>query len=142
MGIRDQDLENVGAVFATFYIKQTAGVDDLKDAQLEKAVIVTSNNTIGLATDGSKILGKLIDISFTDLESTINQKRLATVQIIGVMTLPITTTNPVVGNQVVGGASGTVKQSPVLTGYDPAGGNIARGFVLSVDGTSYCTLIL
>jgi hypothetical protein len=139
MGIRDQDLETTGAVYATFSIKQTAGVDDLKDQDLGKAVQITSGNTIGSATDGSMILGKLVDLSLTDAD---NGKRVATVQVKGIMTLPITTTYPVVGNRVVGGANGTVKQAPALTGYDPAGGNIARGAVIVVSGTTECTLIL
>jgi hypothetical protein len=139
MGIRDQDLEATGAVYATFSIRQTAGVDDLKDQDLGKAVQVTSGNTVAPASDGSMVLGKLVDLSLTDAD---NGKRVATVQIKGVMTLPITTTYPVVGNRVVGGANGTVKQAPVLTGYDPAGGNIARGTVIVVSGTTECTLIL
>ncbi|MFH0931112.1 MAG: hypothetical protein V1890_04155 [Candidatus Zixiibacteriota bacterium] len=139
MGIRDQDLEATGAVYATFSIKQTAGVDDLKDQDLGKTVQITSGNTVGPSTDGSMVLGKLVDLSLTDAD---NGKRVATVQVKGVMTLPITTTYPVVGNRVVGGANGTVKQAPALTGYDPTGGNIARGTVIAVSGTTECTLIL
>lgn len=139
MGVRDQDLEATGAVYATFSIKQTAGVDDLKNQDIEKAVQITSANTVGPATDGSMVLGKLVDLSLTDAD---NGKRVATVQIKGTMTLPITTTYPVVGNRVVGGANGTVKQALALTGYDPAGGNIARGTVIAVNGTTECTLIL
>jgi hypothetical protein len=30
----------------------------------------------------------------------------------------------------------------VLTGYDPAGGNVARGTVIAVNGTTDVTLIL
>ncbi len=139
MGIREQDLEITGAVYATFNINQTGGVDDLKDADIGKAVQIVSNNAIGPASDGSMVLGKLADLSLTDAD---NGKRVATVQIKGVMSLPITTTYPVVGNRVAGGASGTVKQAPALTGYDPAGGNIARGTVIAVSGTTECTLIL
>jgi hypothetical protein len=139
MGIRDQNLETTGATFATFSIKQTAGVDDLKDSDVGKAVKLTGNNQVGPATDGSVFLGKLIDLTLTDAE---NGKRVATVQIGGIMTIPITTTYPTIGDRVVGGASGTVKQAPVLTGYDPAGGNIARGTVIAVNGTSECTVVL
>jgi hypothetical protein len=139
MGIRDQNLEATGAIFATFSIKQTSGVDDLKDSDIGKAVRITGNNEVGPATDGSVFLGKLVDLTLTDAD---NGKRVATVQISGVMTVPITTTYPQVGNQVVGGAGGTVKQAPTLTGYDPAGGNIARGTVIAVNGTSECTLIM
>jgi predicted RecA/RadA family phage recombinase len=139
MGIRDQNLEATGAVFASFSIKQTGGVDDLKDADVGKAVTLTGNNQVGPATDGSVLLGKLIDLTLTDAEAG---KRVATVQIGGVMTLPITTTYPEVANRVVGGVGGTVKQAPALTDYDPAGGNPARGAVVAVNGTTECTLVL
>jgi predicted RecA/RadA family phage recombinase len=139
MGIRDQNLEATGAIFATFSVKQTAGVDDLKDSDIGKTVKITGNNQVGPTTDGSVFLGKLVDLTLTDAEAG---KRVATVQISGVMTVPITTTNPQVGDRVVGGAGGTVKQAPALTGYDPAGGNIARGKVIAVNGTIECTLIL
>ena len=139
MGIRDQNLEATGAIFATFSIKQTSGVDDLKDSDIGKAVKLTGNNQVGPTVDGSVFLGKLVDLTLTDAE---NGKRVATVQIGGIMTIPITTTYPTVGDRVVGGANGTVKQAPALTGYDPAGGNIARGTVIAVNGTSECTVIL
>ncbi len=139
MGIRDQNLEATGATFATFSIKQTAGVDDLKDADIGKSVKLTGNNQVGPTIDGSVLLGKLVDLTLTDAE---NGKRVATVQFGGIMTIPITTTYPTIGDRVVGGASGTVKQAPALTGYDPAGGNIARGTVIAVNGTSECTVIL
>ena len=139
MGIRDQNLEATGAVFASFSIKQTGGVDDLKDAEVGKAVTLTGNNQVGPATDGSVLLGKLIDLTLTDAEAG---KRVATVQIGGVMTLPITTTYPEVGNRVAGCAGGTVKQAPALTDYDPAGGTLARGTVIAVNGSAECTLVL
>ncbi len=139
MGVRDLALEGLGAVFATFLIKQTASVDDLKDADIGKAVTITANNTVGPATDGAVLLGKLVDLSLTDAD---NGKRVATLQIGGVVNLNLVTPAPVVGNRVVGGASGTVKQAPVLTAFDPAGGNIARGTVIAVNGTTDCTLIL
>lgn len=139
MGIRDQNLEATGAAFATFSIHQTGGVDDLKDSDIGKAVKLTGNNQIGPTTDGSVFLGKLVDLTLTDAE---NGKRVATVQISGVMTVPITTTYPQVGDRVVGVAGGTVKQAPALTSYDPAGGNIGRGTVIAVNGTTECTLIL
>lgn len=139
MGVRDLALEGLGAVFATFLIHQTAGVDDLKDSDLGKAVTPTGNNTIGPSTDGAVLLGKLVDLSLTDAD---NGKRVATVQIGGVVTLNLSTPAPVVGNRVAGGASGTVKQAPALAANDPAGGNVARGTVISVNGTTDCTLIL
>lgn len=139
MGIRDQNLEGIGAVFATFTIRQTASVDDLKDADVGKAVTITASNQAAPTSDGSILLGKLVDLTLTDAD---NGKRVATVQIGGVVTLPVVATVPVVGNRVVGGAGGTVKQAPVLAAFDPAGGNIARGTVVAVNGTTDCTLIL
>jgi len=139
MGTREQDLEGIGAIYATFSVHQSSGVDDLKDADVETAVKLTGDFEIGPVTDGSVVLGKLVDLSLTDADSG---KRAATVQIGGVMVLPITTTYPVVGDRIVGGANGAVKKAPALTGYDPAGGNIARGTVISVNGTTDCTLIL
>jgi hypothetical protein len=139
MGTREQDLEGIGAVYATFSIHQTSGADDLKDGDVGKAVMLAGDFEIGPTTDGSVVLGKLVDLSLTDADVG---KRVATVQIGGVMILPTTSTYPEVGNRIVGGANGTVKKAPALTGYDPAGGNIARGTVISVNGTTECTLIL
>ena len=139
MGVRDQNLEATGAVYLTFEISQTAGVDDLKDSDIGKAMQLASSNRVKATTDGALLLGKLVALTLTDAD---NGKRKATVQVAGVMTLGISATYPVTGNRVLGAASGKVKQAPVLTGYDPAGGNIARGIVLSVSGTSDCTLLL
>ncbi len=139
MGIRDQNLETVAPVLASFSLSQTGGVDDLKDADIGKAVTLTANFTVGPCSSGSTLLGKLIALTLTDAD---DGKRVATVQVGGICRLPISTTYPVVGNRVVGGAGGTVRQAPVLTGYDPAGGNIARGTVLEVNGTTDCTILL
>lgn len=139
MGIRDQNLEATGAVFATFAVKQTAGVDDLKDANIGQAVTLSGNYQVGPSADGAILSGKLIDLTLTDSD---DGKRVATVQIDGVMTLPITTTYPQVGNRVVCGTDGAVRQAPALGDHDPAGGNIARGTVIAVNGTTECTLIL
>jgi hypothetical protein len=139
MGVRDQNLEATGAVYLTFDISQTAGVDDLKDSDIGKAMMLASSNRVKATTDGALLLGKLAALTLTDAD---NGKRKATVQVAGVMTLGISATYPTIGNRIAGAASGKVKQAPVLTGYDPAGGNIARGIVLSVNGTNDCTLLL
>jgi hypothetical protein len=139
MGVRDQNLEATGAVYLTFEVSQTAGVDDLKDSDIGKATQLASSNRVKPTTDGAILLGKLVALTLTDAD---NGKRKATVQVAGVMTLGISTTYPTAGNRIVGAANGKVKQAPVLTGYDPAGGNIARGLVLSVNGTNDCTLLL
>lgn len=139
MSVRTQNLETIAPVLATFDIHQTADVDDLTDDDLGYAVTLTGNYEVGPATDGSAVLGKLISLSLADGD---DGKRVATIQIGGIMTLPITTTNPTVGDRIVGGSGATVKQAPALGGNDPAGGNIARGTVLSVSGTSSCTVYM
>jgi len=137
--IRAQNLETIHPVYATFAIHQTTGVDDLKDVNIGEPVSLTGNYEIGRTSAGSILLGKLVALTLTDAD---HGQRLATVQIGGICTLAVSATVPTVGNRVVGGSAGTVKQAPVLTGYDPAGGNIARGTVIAVNGTTDCTIIL
>ncbi len=139
MTIRDQNLETIAPVMASFKIHQTTGVDDLKDQHIGQPVMLTGNNEIGPITAGGQLLGKLISLTLTDGDPG---KRWATVQIGGICKLAVSATTPVVGNRVVGGTAGTVKQATVLTGYDPAGGNVARGTVIAVNGTTDCILIL
>jgi hypothetical protein len=85
------------------------------------------------------VLGKLISLTLTDADGG---RRTATVQVAGVMSLPVAVTYPELGNRVVGAADGAVRQAPALGGSDPAGGNLARGTVIAVNGTDDCTLIL
>lgn len=140
MAVRDQNLDAVAPVLATFKIKQTVGgVDDLTDALIGKPVTISASNEVGLVANGGLVLGKLISLTLTDKDPG---KRLATVQVGGVCRLPISATLPVVGNAIVGGASNTVKQAPALAGNDPAGGNIARGTVLAVNGSVDCVVLL
>ena len=139
MSVRNQNLETIAAVYATFSIHQTVGVDDIVDADVGKAAQLTGDFEVGAATDGVGIIGKIVALTLTDADAG---KRAATVQIGGVMSLPITTSYPTVGDRVVGGANGTVKKAPALTANDPAGGNIARGTVLAVSGTASCTVYL
>ncbi len=139
MGIREQNLETAGATYLTFAVNQTTGSDDLTDADIGKAVSLAGDYKVTLASDGAQLLGKLISLTLTDADSG---KRQANVQVAGVMTLPIASTYPTLGNRVVGAAGGAVKQAPALAGDDPAGGNIARGTVIAMNGTADCTLIL
>lgn len=139
MTIRAQNLETIHPVYATFAVHQTDGADDLKNADIGKAVSLTGDYEAGPTSAGSILLGKLVALTLTDSDAG---ERLATVQIGGICTLPISATYPVIGNRVVGGAAGTIKQAPALTGYDPAGSNIARGTVIAVNGTTESTLIL
>jgi hypothetical protein len=139
MSVRNQNLEAIAPVLATFSIHQTASVDDLKDVDLDKPVMLTGSNEVGPLTSNSQLLGKLISLTLSDND---NGQRQATVQVGGICRLAVSATVPSVGNRVVGGGSGTVKQAPVLTGYDPAGGNIGRGTVLAVNGTTDCVILL
>ena len=138
MTVREQNLEAVAPVLATFKIKQTTGVDDLKDANIGEPVTLTSGNEVGPIGAGDQLLGKLVALTLSDND---DGQRLATVQIGGICRLVISTTYPVVGNRVVGGTSGTVKQAPTVAS-DPAGGNVARGTVLDVNGTTDCVILL
>jgi hypothetical protein len=138
MTVRDQNLEAVAPVLATFSVSQTAGDDDLTDDNIGQAVTLTDDNEVGPAGSGDIVLGQLVGLTLTDKD---NGERLATVQVGGICRLPISTTYPVVGNRVVGGGSGTVKQAPTVAS-DPAGGNVARGTVLSVNGTTDCVILL
>lgn len=139
MSIREQNLETIAPVLATFSIHQTDDVDDLADADIGAPVTLTGNHEIGPITNGDQLLGKLISLTLTDSD---HGERLATVQIGGICRLPVSATVPTIGDRVVGGTGGTVRQAPALGGDDPAGGNVARGTVLAVNGTTDCTLYL
>ncbi|HUV29494.1 MAG TPA: hypothetical protein VMY05_00185 [Acidobacteriota bacterium] len=139
MSVREQNLDTIAPVLATFSIKQTGGVDDLKDDHIGQAVELTGNYEVGPITDGGQLLGKLVSLTLSDGD---DGDRLATVQVGGVCRLPISSTYPSPADRIVGGGSGTVKQAPALTGDDPAGGNIARGTVLEVNGTTDCLVLL
>ena len=138
MTIRDHNLETIAPVLATFKIHQTGSVDDLKDADIGAPVALSGNSEIGpLAADG-QLLGKLISLTLTDAD---DGERVATVQIGGVCRLAVTTPAPSVGNRVVGGGSGTVKQAPTVAS-DPDGGNIGRGTVLEINSGVDCLILL
>jgi len=138
MSIRAHNLETIAPVLASFKIKQTAGVDDLKDTHIGQAVALSGSNEAGPITDGGQLLGKLVSLTLTDAD---DGERVATVQIGGVCRLKTASPYPQAGNRVVGGASGTVKQAPEIS-IDPAGGNIARGTVLEVNSTIDCVILL
>ena len=138
MAVRTQNLETIAPVLATFKISQSANVDELKDSNIGEPVEITGNSEVGpLSTDG-QLLGKLVALTLTDAD---DGERVATVQIGGVCRLAISATYPTVGDRVVGGTTGTVRQAPAIAS-DPAGGNIGRGTVLDVNGTSNCLVYL
>jgi hypothetical protein len=100
--------------------------------------MLTASNEVGPITADGQLLGKLISLTLTDND---DGERLATVQVGGICRLATSATYPTIGNRVVGGTSGTVKQA-LAVASDPAGGNIARGTVLEVNGTSNCVILL
>lgn len=139
MTIREQNLDTISPVLVSFGIHQTAGVDDLKDANIGEAVTITGNNEVGPAGDGDMVLGKLVKLSLSDIDTG---KRVASVQVTGTCRLAISAPYPTVGDRIVGAATGTVKQAPALASSDPAGGNVARGIVLAVNDTTDCIVLL
>jgi hypothetical protein len=139
MTVRTQNLETIAPMLATFSIHQTDGVDDLKDADIGEPVELTGSNEIGPISDGGILLGKLISLTLSDND---DGERQATVQVGGICRLAVSATVPSVGERVVGGSSGAVRQAPALGGNDPAGGNVARGTVLAVNGTTDCVILL
>ncbi len=138
MTVRSQNLEAIAPVLMTFSIHQTTGTDDLKDTNIGDPVTLTGDNTIGPVSAGVLVLGKLISLTLSDND---DGDRLATVQVGGVCRLAVSATVPSVGDRVVGGTVGTVKQAPIATDV-PAGGHIGRGVVLEVNGTTNCVIYL
>lgn len=138
MTVRDHNLESVAPVLATFKISQTGSVDDLKDSNIGEPVELSGNSVVSPISSGGQLLGKLISLTLTDND---DGERLATVQIGGICRLAVSATVPAVGDRVVGGTSGTIKQAPAVAS-DPAGGNIARGTVIDVNGTTDCLILL
>ena len=138
MSVRKHNLETIAPVLATFKISQTAGVDDLKDSNLGEPVMLSGNSEVGPLSADGQLLGKLIALTLTDAD---DGQRAATVQVGGVCRLATSAAYPLNGNKVVGGGNGTVKQAPAVAS-DPAGGNIARGTVLDVNGTIDCIILL
>ena len=139
MPVRLNNLDALTPLIATFKISQTAGVDDLKDADIGKAVTVTAGLTVSPCVDNSVVVGKLIALTLTDSD---NGKRVASVQIGGVCRFLIAGTAPALNNRILGAVGGRVKQAPALAANDPAGGNTARGTVIEVNGASDCVVIL
>ena len=139
MAIRPHDIDSLAPVIATFKIAQTASVDDLKDTNIGSAVTISANSTVTLCGAGDLVLGKLLSLTLTDAD---DGDRVAAVQVGGVCRLPIAVTYPTVGDRVVGAAGGAVSQAPALGGNDPAGGNVARGTTLDVNGTTDSLVLL
>lgn len=130
------DNNGIGALFATFEIHQNGGEYQLDESHIGDAVALADNNTINHGSNGAKLLGRLEHVC----------AGLATVQISGVVRLKLKAgaTAPNVGESVVLDGEGSVYQAPAIDGAfgDPAGGNVARGLTLAVDGTSTCDVLI
>lgn len=133
---RSIDNHGIGALYATFSIHKTGNQYDLNESHIGDAVALSGNNQINHGTDGAKLLGRLEHVS----------GELATVQIRGVVRFALASgkTAPNVGNGVVVNGAGKVYQAPAVPGGsgDPAGGNIVRGLVIAVNGSSDCDVLL
>lgn len=131
------DNNGIGALYATFTITKTGDNPDLTASNIGSAVGLGGHDAVNHGIDGNKLLGRLEHVSGD----------IATVQIAGVMNLPIDTdkTTPFVGNSVVINGAGKVYSAPAIdpSHGDPTGGNVARGTVLSVDyTTNTCDILL
>ena len=136
MAVREQNLETIAPMLATLEVNQTAEVDDLGEDDIGVAVTLTAGGKVTAIGAGEVLIGRLISLRERAHEST-----LAAVQVGGICRLAISATYPQVGDRVVGGTSGTVKQAPAVAS-DPAGGNVARGTVLEVNGTTDAVILL
>lgn len=130
------DNRGIGAFYATFNIHKSGEVYDLNETHIGYAVALSGNYEISLGSDGAMLLGRLEHVNGGQ----------ATVLIRGVVRLGLSAgkTAPNVRNGVVVDGAGKVYQAPAIPGGtgDPAGGNIARGTTLSVNGTSECDVLL
>lgn len=115
----------IGALYGTFTIDVTGEDYDLDSDDVGKAVALSGNNEVDFGADGGRLLGRLEHV----------QDGVATVQVAGVVRLPVTDTVPSVGDSVVVNGSGSVKK----TGVSEEG----RGVVISVDSeNSKCDVLL
>jgi len=125
---RTVDNAGIGALYGSFEIELSGGDPVLSISDVGKAVSLSDNNTIDLGSDGGRLLGRLEAVAGS----------LATVQIGGVVRLDTASgeTAPGLGHGVVVDGAGAVYQAPALAADDPAGGNVARGFALSIDSSA------
>lgn len=132
----DTEFPGIGALYAPFNIKLVGGEPQLTEADIGKAVSLTSDYEVGLGSAGGKLLGRLHEIN-TDLNR-------ALVQIKGIMRLPLNDQQsiPGLGHAVVIDGNGKVYRAPSLDSV-PAGGEIARGYCMGIDSTAWiCDLLL
>ena len=86
MSVRNQDLDVIAPLLATFIISQTGGVDDLKDANIGEPVTLTGNEEVSPISADDQLLGKLISLTLTDAD---DGERQAPVQVGGICRLAV-----------------------------------------------------
>ncbi|MCB1060547.1 MAG: hypothetical protein KDB65_09960 [Calditrichaeota bacterium] len=139
-------VNNEGAgsnLLLTFEVDTTANKDftwtDI-DSNLTAAAM-SGNNTVGMGSTGSRLIGKVISVS-DDLVSGTAVPQLCTVQVTGVARFLYSGTAPTVGNKVECDGTGKVRKAVTLTDV-PAGGTAQRGMVIAVDTTNTtCDVLL
>ena len=130
--LRAKNKERVSQQFAQFRIQKISDRYVLHDDDIGKAVSLMDNFEVGLATNESFVIGKLISIHMSDV---VGERRLATVQISGLMTFIRTRLgSDAVGSSVMGYENGgvTMVPQPDIRG---------RGIVLDVDNWE-CTVYM
>jgi len=110
MTVREQNLDTIAPVLATFEVNRTTGTDDLAADDIGCAVTLTSGGKATAIGAGEVLVGRIPHYGSTSTPAT-------------------------------DAAAGTVKQAPAVAS-DPAGGNVARGTVLAVNGTTDAVILL
>jgi hypothetical protein len=126
--------KEIGAVFASFKIDDSTITYSASyaggSAAVGKAVKLSADDTIALATDGSAVIGKLISVE---------SDGIATVQIAGGMTLPAGDgASLTLGKKIVGAVDGSSNPGYIreVNTSTAAELGVARGFIIDNDDTT------
>ncbi len=126
---REVKIEGQGDLVLTFDIKETGGVYELGESDLNKAVTLTGDNECGAGADGKVLLGQFVSVSADG--------KAAGIKVRGILQgIPYDAdgTVPLLGDSVQFSAANEVDK-----GVDV---NIARGLVISKDTTAETVNIL
>ncbi|MBD3332757.1 hypothetical protein GF356_07895, partial [candidate division GN15 bacterium] len=94
MTVREQNLDTIAPLLATFEVNQTTGTDDLTEDDIGTAVTLTGAGKVTGITAGDILLGRLISVTTRENDTT-----LAAVQVGGICRVPISSTHPEEGNR-------------------------------------------
>jgi hypothetical protein len=103
------------------------------------AAVLTGNNKVGMGTNNSRVIGKVISLSPV-LDAAGLSTQVA-VQVKGAVRIAYVTTTPVLGMGVLSNGAGAVKISPAVASPG-AGGLASHGTVLDVDASTTTVLVL